>query len=593
MPKMPRTGTTHSLLLIYLGLLSPLLAAPCQGFAFSAKKKTAELDSSSPYVASLRAVLDEGITGFKTEPPEQQEWLRTQARTYARVARGLAKRDEKEKFKAACEGQSFNPFCTTQAVLDDAKAENRTPRLPRLGHKKIMAIRKLVQQGELEKLRLEEERGVRAALVRFPEFAPLEKSVAKAMESTSCEDTRVAFLLAEKVEQFFPDPELQEKASQLYEKVTACSESPMIDPARYRLSLIEIWRGQCKKAAPHLAELAHNENKDYHLRSLFWQAECAQRLGETARYEKAKTALATLYPFSLHYLLTRKKAGDHEERIPEAHESKVLMRSKKQETLNRILAAAEALISINETRTAGFLAPALFDASRGTEPEVQLYVGALLNMTGSNIEKFRLLSALFQEQPQIVSRSALELLYPRRELPVEIIESAGLDQFLVLALVRQESAFNEKARSRAGAVGLMQVMPSTARLFGVPLRKRRHLYHPDTNVKVGSRYFAELIRRYEGDTELALAAYNAGPLRVNEWLKRYPVEQRPLFIDLIPFKETREYVASITRNFYWYNLLYGEHNNRTTASQETRKPEKTKYAFKLLGWASGPSYENP
>jgi soluble lytic murein transglycosylase len=104
-------------------------------------------------------------------------------------------------------------------------------------------------------------------------------------------------------------------------------------------------------------------------------------------------------------------------------------------------------------------------------------------------------------------------------------------------------------------MGLMQLMPATARMFG-GIRRKADLYKPEANVRVGTRYFSYLIERYSGDVELALAAYNAGPSRVDEWLKRYPVGSRMLFLDMIPFRETREYVASIARNYYWYKLLY-------------------------------------
>jgi soluble lytic murein transglycosylase len=66
------------------------------------------------------------------------------------------------------------------------------------------------------------------------------------------------------------------------------------------------------------------------------------------------------------------------------------------------------------------------------------------------------------------------------------------------------------------------------------------------------------LKVHQGETELALAAYNAGPERVKQWLKRYPIKNRLLFLDFLPIRETREYVSSITRNYYWYLKIYGE-----------------------------------
>ena len=75
-------------------------------------------------------------------------------------------------------------------------------------------------------------------------------------------------------------------------------------------------------------------------------------------------------------------------------------------------------------------------------------------------------------------------------------------------------------------------------------------------MRIGTQFFSKMLERFDGNVEFALAAYNAGPERVDEWRKRYPVSDRLLFLDLIPFKETREYVASIARNYYWYTRLY-------------------------------------
>jgi soluble lytic murein transglycosylase len=98
---------------------------------------------------------------------------------------------------------------------------------------------------------------------------------------------------------------------------------------------------------------------------------------------------------------------------------------------------------------------------------------------------------------------------------------------------------------------------------------KAQLMDPRTNVQVGVRYFSGLLQRFGGEAELALAAYNAGPERVEQWLSRYPADDRLLFVDLIPFRETREYVASIARNYYWYRELYLEKNREKSLAQRT------------------------
>jgi soluble lytic murein transglycosylase len=93
-----------------------------------------------------------------------------------------------------------------------------------------------------------------------------------------------------------------------------------------------------------------------------------------------------------------------------------------------------------------------------------------------------------------------------------------LDPFLVTALIRQESAFNEHARSPVGALGLMQLMPETARRM--ERVSKRELLDAKTNVRLGVKYFTGLLARFDSDPELALAAYNAGPEKVDDWRRR-------------------------------------------------------------------------
>ena len=117
--------------------------------------------------------------------------------------------------------------------------------------------------------------------------------------------------------------------------------------------------------------------------------------------------------------------------------------------------------------------------------------------------------------------------------------SHSLDPALVIAVAAAESAFNEKAVSRKGALGLMQVMPATAERYGVaanPAGGPHAVMEPKVNAQVGSRYLADLLRMFDGDKELALAAYNAGEGAVLKYGRRIP-----------PYPETQQYVAKVMR----------------------------------------------
>ncbi|WP_082070736.1 lytic transglycosylase domain-containing protein [Gynuella sunshinyii] len=124
------------------------------------------------------------------------------------------------------------------------------------------------------------------------------------------------------------------------------------------------------------------------------------------------------------------------------------------------------------------------------------------------------------------------------------------------AITRQESAFNYQAISPAGARGLMQVMPSTARhvarKYQIPYQGSEELLDPELSIEIGATYLQDLLNRFDGNLILATAAYNAGPHRVSQWLKGRENQPFDVWIETIPFSETREYV----KNVLTYKAIY-------------------------------------
>jgi soluble lytic murein transglycosylase len=137
-----------------------------------------------------------------------------------------------------------------------------------------------------------------------------------------------------------------------------------------------------------------------------------------------------------------------------------------------------------------------------------------------------------------------------------------LDPYLVMALIRQESGFDPKAVSGPGARGLMQLLPPTAKEVARGPRSNRvhpraagNLTDPGYNLRVGCRFFSEMIREFSGSVEQALAAYNAGPDRVKQWLSGHSLPEAAVFVESIPFPETRTYVETILRDQVIYRQL--------------------------------------
>jgi soluble lytic murein transglycosylase len=151
--------------------------------------------------------------------------------------------------------------------------------------------------------------------------------------------------------------------------------------------------------------------------------------------------------------------------------------------------------------------------------------------------------------------------YPLRGLPNWRQVGKPIEKSLVFALSRQESEFDTNAGSKAGAQGLMQLMPGTARLVAaqnrLPFAPQRLKSDPVYNVQLGSAHLSDLVAEYNGSYILTLVAYNAGPRRVSEWVAAYgdprngnvdPID----WVESIPFQETRQYVQKVMQNVHIY-----------------------------------------
>ena len=150
---------------------------------------------------------------------------------------------------------------------------------------------------------------------------------------------------------------------------------------------------------------------------------------------------------------------------------------------------------------------------------------------------------------------------PHREQLVRAAKSRDIHSSWVFAITRQESAFMADAKSQVGAMGLMQLMPATAketaRRFGIPLSSPQLAYRPEVNIQLGAAYLSQIYGQFNGNRVLASAAYNAGPGRVRQWLRGADHLSYDVWIENIPFDETRQYVQNVLS----YSVIYGEKLN--------------------------------
>jgi len=182
------------------------------------------------------------------------------------------------------------------------------------------------------------------------------------------------------------------------------------------------------------------------------------------------------------------------------------------------------------------------------------------------------LRSLLRRPATALALRAAALAYPLafREQIARVSQGAAVPPDLLQALMREESALDPRALSPTGALGLTQVMPSTARMLARKLRLQGYqtarLLEPDMNIRIGGTYLGELYARFQHPA-LALASYNAGPGAVAGWLKIRGSLPLDAFVEEIPLDETRGYVKRCLRSFAAYQFLYS--NGRMPALGQT------------------------
>ena len=555
-------------LVLSCAVASVLILIPSLSSAFSKSRKPAtsnkilEISAADLEVApTLDQVLDRNLSGLPADPA-QLEILRAYSEQYVQARKSRSTPSCSTKL-----AQVNDPFCNL--VPETTLSGPTSRRFPKLSRAAARKLAEDLKHGNFEKLQDTPEPRFMSALKTFaPE--EYEKTALLALETPTCPSTALLTTLGLKLEEKLPDPGIQQLLSRIYERTIVCSDHLSEDDsaikAAYRLSLHRIAAGDYAKAEELLSKITDSASA-FRTRILYWRYICAQKLENSAIQEETRAILLREAPLSLHSLmLSGANLKLTTPSLNNIEEPRVFFRSRVNPELNSTILASELLQAANQPELMfKVLSPAL-DKLQDTEPQFQLYVAILLMRSGDVLKKFQLITSLFREYPSFISNASMRMLYPLRSL--ELMDHLPTsDPFLIVSLIRQESAFNHKARSPAGALGLMQLMPMTARKMERRTRKQQ-LFNPQVNVRIGVKYFNLLMERYDNAPELALAAYNAGPERVDDWVKRYPVEDRMLFVDLIPYRETREYVASIVRNYYFYLKLYEQEWQR----RSPRKP---------------------
>jgi soluble lytic murein transglycosylase len=321
------------------------------------------------------------------------------------------------------------------------------------------------------------------------------------------------------------------------------------DEARWRRGWIRYREGRYAEAETLFARAASERPSGFRAAaSLFWAAKSREKRGADAR--PTLEQVARRYPLSYHGQLARERLGlPPPPRLP-APEERLL-------PADRFVSVYEELGALGFHREAAEEATARLEAGRSREllRFVAIHRARAGDAAGSvSAAEAAMVGAMRGGAPADVGLWMLA--YPRAHWEIVTREAsrAGVDPLLVLAVMREESRFDPRVVSVAGAVGLMQLMPSTARGMDPTVTPDR-LTDPETNIRLGTTYLALRLRDFGGDTVLALAAYNAGAGAARRFAQ-FRGADTDEFIERIPFSETRAYVKRVLESYGIYRWLY-------------------------------------
>ncbi|MEE2694362.1 MAG: lytic transglycosylase domain-containing protein [Pseudomonadota bacterium] len=339
---------------------------------------------------------------------------------------------------------------------------------------------------------------------------------------------------------------------------SAAQRSRYYVPDAYWIAGLASWRlGEVAYAVQAFQNVAANESGSEALRAAgaFWAARAHEALGNKYLAESYFGRAATL-PYTLYGLLALRVLGE----VPPFYWEPISLYSYDLEGLigSGHVKRAVALKQIGQDRLAEQELRVYFPQAPEGVRSALLRLSVALDLPALQIRIAGVLAG--------GDRSSFQsALYPAPKWNTGTL-NVSVDQPLLFALIRQESIFDERARSRRGARGLMQLMPRTATFIGGGYRYHSNraradkLFDPQLNLELGQSYMQHLLSddQFEGNLLLALAAYNTGPSKVRKWIKHVDFRSDPLlFLETVPSPETRRFLSRVLTNFAIYGHRFG------------------------------------
>ncbi|MDH5677094.1 MAG: transglycosylase SLT domain-containing protein [Nitrospinota bacterium] len=344
---------------------------------------------------------------------------------------------------------------------------------------------------------------------------------------------------------------------------------------RWRLGWVEYKRGKFKQAAELFAK---GQSKSPKLqqdgRFLYWQARAYNSAGAKSEANKAEAALDKKFPYTYYGLAetaNRQKAEPAPNFIMDIHSgARQVVSPPRKLSAKGSLAykRGQLLISAGLEQRAKYELDRMLREVR-KHPSALAWLGTLYVQAHAPHKAISLFGPIPNggKKADDFEDAQWRLTFPVNHWEHIEKESkkVNMDPLLPLAVIRQESAFNDKALSSANAMGLMQIVPNTgermyqrmklANQTGKPFSTEL-LFNPEVNIAIGVAYLSDLLERYNGSVTLALAAYNAGEPNVDRWVEKMEAPSQEEFIEMIPYSETRGYVKKVLRNLALYRTIY-------------------------------------
>jgi len=345
--------------------------------------------------------------------------------------------------------------------------------------------------------------------------------------------------------------------------------------AAWRLGWIRYKQGKYTEAHRLFESNSRNAYGSWAVSNLYWAGKSAERMGRPETARKLYSRLAELHPFSFFGLRAREnlvRLGLPDDTgaprlIPISYDEALPLKLRKPLDAGDLfhLSRGEELIAL------GLPALARAEIARLERPLSGELAGvmrlsALYNRAQAYPDALRVLQ--IHKNSVSAGRSLPEVFW-KNYYPVaygELIEprarANGIDPFFVNSLIRQESLFDPRALSPAGARGLMQIMPETGRRVHAKtssgdLYDAELLFDPETNIDLGIQYLRQLTEEFGGEKTHLLISYNAGPHVLKKWLKRFEsIDDPDVFVESLPYPETRNYVKRVMGNYAVYKILY-------------------------------------